>query len=94
MSIFLVECRLAITHSQFFLASQDALEVMYVSQWVSQPTDRDFTDVTLEEDEEDEEDEKYKEGKYDKSYWVMKCFQVRKEKSYFVRKFILLRDLK
>ena len=30
-----------------FLASQDALEVMYVSQSVSEGTDRDFTDVTL-----------------------------------------------
>ena len=30
-----------------FLASQDALEVMYVSESVSEGTDRDFTDVTL-----------------------------------------------
>ena len=30
-----------------FLASQDALEVMLVSQSVSKGTDRDFTDVTL-----------------------------------------------
>ena len=38
-----------------FLASQDALEVMYVSQWVSQSvsegTDRDFSDVTLVSDD-------------------------------------------
>ena len=33
-----------------FLASQDALEVMYVSQSVSEGTDRDFTDVTLVSD--------------------------------------------
>ena len=30
-----------------FLASQGALEVMYVSEWVSESADRDFTDVTL-----------------------------------------------
>ena len=36
----------------YFLASQDAQEVMYVSQWVSQSrTDRDFTDVTLVSDD-------------------------------------------
>ena len=30
-----------------FLASQSALEVMSVTHWVSQDTNRDFTDVTL-----------------------------------------------
>ena len=38
-----------------FLASEDALEVMYVSEWVSQSvnegTDTDFTDVTLVSDD-------------------------------------------
>ena len=48
--------------SSSFLASQDALEVMFVTEWVSVSTD--FTDVTLvsddtyKADEEDEEDEK------------------------------------
>ena len=35
----------------FFLASQDALEVMYVSQSVTQSADRDFTDLTLVSDD-------------------------------------------
>ena len=35
----------------YFLASQDALEVMYVSESVSESADRDFTDVTLVSDD-------------------------------------------
>ena len=31
----------------FFPASKDAPEVMYISEWVSEGTTRDFTDVTL-----------------------------------------------
>ena len=34
-----------------FLASQDALEVMYVSDSVSQSAEKDFTDVTLVSDD-------------------------------------------
>ena len=63
--------------SSFFLASQDALEVMGVSEWVSEygSVSTELTDVTLVSDD---------------TYWrLYRCWSGKWGKSYLVRKIIL-----